>query len=695
MFGFFALSLFLTIYHSIMMEKQEESIMLSLLKQFRIILCLFLIVALNFSHVFSQTPEMMRTYLLNEIAGAKAQWQERYDTLQSREAITEYKNQRRNFLATQLGRMWNRDSALNPKVTKTHNLGTPGKDAYRVEMVVFESTPGFYVSGAVFIPDATRFKPPYPTVLVVCGHSSNGKAYELYQKVPALAASHGLLAMSIDPIDQGERAQRLNEGGKPASVGVAAHNIIGAGSILLGRNTATFEVWDMIRALDYLQSRPDVIPDKIGVTGTSGGGTQTSYIMSLDDRVQVAVPSCYICGLYDKLTRDPGPQDAEQNIFGQLGFGMDHVDYCIMRAPRPTLIETTTDDFFFVDDAWKSYRNAKRIYNRLGLAEQMAIIEDDGGHGWHKNMREASIRWMLRWLAGRDEQIFEADDMPIINPDDFLATPNGQVMLLDGARSAFDLNRDYNNELRALREAKRKNQDKTRFIETVRKVIGVKTREEIVSIVAEPRENGELSVGLTTKEVESFILKAENGKILLPAICFTPQESHGGVTILLNEKGKMIQPEMIQKLLQKGKNVVAVDLRGLGETQSVGSAYYDHKIFGPDGTIFYLAYLLGKTYVGMRTEDLLAVCKWTMEKYSTEKVELCAMGDTTSLVALHAKTIEPDMFSNLILDRNPRSWDDVVQVGCSYYPITNLVHGALLEYDVPDLMNFCQPEIMP
>ncbi|MDR0869196.1 MAG: acetylxylan esterase [Planctomycetaceae bacterium] len=322
----------------------------------------------------SKPPEMMRTFLLNKIAEAKTDWQQRYDQLKTADDIIQYQTERKEFFQHQLGKIWDK-TPLNPQITKTFDKGTPGKDGYRVEMVLFESAPKFYVSAAVFIPDVTRFKPPYPAVLVVCGHSEIGKAYEDYQRVTALAASNGLLAMLVDPIDQGERSQRLNADGTLAAKNVAAHNIIGAGSILLGRNTATFEYWDMVRAVDYLQSRTDVIPDKIGVTGNSGGGTQTSYIMALDDRVTVAAPICYLCGLYDSIFSRKHPQDAEQNIFGQLAFGMDHVDYCIMRAPKPTLLGTVTKDGFPVEDAWKTARNAKRIYDRFGYAEKMSIID--------------------------------------------------------------------------------------------------------------------------------------------------------------------------------------------------------------------------------------------------------------------------------------------------------------------------------
>jgi len=646
-------------------------------------------------HGYNDAPkDRMRTWLLGEIDSARQAWQREYDALKTVDEVQAYQQVRKHFFAEQLGfasddPTWKQRS-LNARVTKTLAAGTPGKDAYRVEMVVFESLPGFYVTGAVFLPDETRFQPPYPAVLVVCGHSATGKAYELYQRVPALAATHGLVAMSIDPIDQGERSQRLTADGRPVAQGTTAHNVIGAGSILLGRNAATFEVWDMRRALDYLQSRPDVNAEQIGVTGTSGGGTQTSYIMALDPRVKVAVPSCYLCGLYDKLTTEPGPQDAEQNIFSQLNFnggpdfagGLDHVDYCIMRAPLPTLMETATSDYFHPSDTWKAFRHVKRIYDRFGYAEKMSIIETEGPHGWHKNLREGSIRWMLRWLAGRDEQIFEAADMPIFDVNEFRVTPDGEVMRLENARSAFDLNRDYNDHLAATREAETVTDEE--LVAQIRSAI--RSRFSRDSAVDRPRFLGDVKnipplLADVASKVTAEIVTVEDGKIPLPMIGFVPQGKTQGAVIYLNDAGKTADMPKIESLLREGKIVLAVDLRGLGEMQAVGPTYFNHKQFGTDGTDFYLAYLLGRTYVGMRTDDLLTIANL---KVGTP-FDVIASGEISGLVALHAKALEPSLIGTVTLETPLRSWHDVVQDGVSPYPITNLVHGALRFYDIPDL----------
>ncbi len=262
---------------------------------------------------------------------------------------------------------------LNAKVT-----GRIACDGYRIEKVIFESRPGLFVTALLYLPET---KPPYPAALVPCGHSKNGKAYDAYQRAPILLARYGIAALCFDPIGQGERSQVFDEAGQPLQGSTLEHTLAGTGSILLGRNIATDLVWDAIRAVDYLQSREDIDASRIGCTGTSGGGTQTSYLMAIDDRIACAAPCCYLTS-FDRLTDTIGPQDAEQNLFAQVACGLDHADYAILMAPRPLLFGAATRDFFDIDGTWDTFRQAKRIYTRLGFPERVDLVEADLPHNF-------------------------------------------------------------------------------------------------------------------------------------------------------------------------------------------------------------------------------------------------------------------------------------------------------------------------
>ena len=194
-----------------------------------------------------------------------------------------------------------------------------------------------------------------------CGHSDNGKAYEGYQRACILLAKNGMAVLCYDPIGQGERIPAARCEGKPAVRGTTEHTMAGIGALLVGRQLASYRIWDGLRALDYLAGRPEVDPTRLGCTGNSGGGTMTAYLMALDDRIAVAAPSCFITSL-ERLFATIGPQDAEQNITGQVAAGMEHADYVTLRAPKPTLLTVGTRDFFDIEGSWDTFREVKLIY---------------------------------------------------------------------------------------------------------------------------------------------------------------------------------------------------------------------------------------------------------------------------------------------------------------------------------------------
>lgn len=178
-------------------------------------------------------------------------------------------------------------------------MGIVQADGYRIEKILFESQPGHHVTGNLYLPATAG---PHPAVLIPCGHSYNGKAAEGYQRVSILMARNGIAAFCYDPIGQGERYQTFAADGTPLSAEyqvnpnslrqlenipgqprfnpVEEHTLIGIGSILVGRNTATYRIFDGMRCVDYLVSRPDILADRIGCTGNSGGGTLTAYLMA-------------------------------------------------------------------------------------------------------------------------------------------------------------------------------------------------------------------------------------------------------------------------------------------------------------------------------------------------------------------------------------------------------------------------------
>jgi len=343
------------------------------------------------------------------------------------DVATWQQRQRASFLAS-LGGLPER-TPLNARVTGQRDCG-----AYRMEKVLFESQPGFVVSALLYLPPGTG---PHPAVLMPCGHTAIAKAGEVYQKASISLVRAGLAVFCFDPIGQGERRHRLPDGTPEFNSPTSEHQLMGISGTPVSLSLARAMIWDGIRALDYLESRKDIRGDRLGCTGVSGGGTMTSYLMALDERVVAAAPACYLTG-FRRLLETLGPQDFEQNLFGQITTGLDHSDYVLMRAPRPVLIMAATQDFFDIQGAWNVFREGKRVYGRLGFPERVELVEADTKHDLAIEMREASARWFRRWLAGQDDA-WQEPAFEILRESEILCTPEGDVLRQPGARSFFEL----------------------------------------------------------------------------------------------------------------------------------------------------------------------------------------------------------------------------------------------------------------
>ena len=571
----------------------------------------------------------------------------------------------RAFFQRALGDLPER-TPLEARVVSVHR-----RDGYRVENVIFASRPNHHVTANLYIPEGRL---PCPGILLPCGHSDEGKASETYQRAAILLARNGMAVLCYDPIGQGERFQRLDDHGKPVIRGTTEHSMAGTGALLVGRELAGYRIWDGMRALDYLASRPEMDPHRLGCTGNSGGGTMTAYLMALDDRIAVAAPSCYITSL-ERLFATIGPQDAEQNITGQVAFGMEHADYITMRAPKPTLLSVGTQDFFDIDGSWITFRECKQIYGRLGFGERVDLFESDEPHGFTGPRRVAVARWMSRWLLRKDEPIDEPKTS-IASITDLLCTASGQVLReFPGERSVFDLNTARAEELRAARPKR----SDVELRNEVRRLIGLAGRR---IAPARPRHLASIEVG--DRRVDKWIFEVEPG-ILVPAIEIASSrvQSHVRKVVRVVEEW----PTSVEQLLKLTDGTILIQPCGMGETQP-GARVNDAKWFGADWKEAFLAFHLGRPLLGQRVVDVLAVLESLDQPVAGQhrRYRLVGVG-AAGPIALHAAFLDDhDRISDVAMERSITSWEDVVKQGVIQMPLSNVVPGALKVYDLPDLV---------
>jgi dienelactone hydrolase len=603
------------------------------------------------------TPEMLSRYLLGE---AQKHFDARRQVVAAlktpAEVVARQKTLRKHFL-----------DAIGPFPEKTPlNARVVGKkkcDGYTLERVVYESRPSHHVTANFYLPAGPG---PFPGVLLPCGHSDNGKAAEPYQRACISMAKHGLAVLCYDPIGQGERVQILDAQGKPAlKSSTAEHTLAGTGALLVGQSAAGYRIWDGIRSLDYLAGRPEVDPKRLGCTGNSGGGTMTAYLMALDDRIVAAAPSCYITSL-ERLFATIGPQDAEQNITGQVAFGMEHADYVTMRAPRPTLVLTATRDFFDITGSWTSFREAKLLYGLLGHGERVDLFEYDSKHGFNKPRREASMRWMRRWLLNKDDAPAEGD-FPIHTDAELQCTRTGQVLEDFKGVSVFGLNQKQS-VLAAKKRAKFLADAGTDGLQ-----------KEVRRLLALPERILPATLYTGSEGVEKPVILEPEPGIYLAGYQRQPPggaDVRKPIVLLLDARGASHlydRESSAARFLKDGSTVYAVDLRGFGASAPKKGGE----------TEAFLAFHIGRPLLGQRVRDILSLVAFFGRNSDFAGVHLVARG-ATGPAALHAALLDPRIKA-VTLENSLISWQSVVDIPLSKGQLGNVVPGVLAYYDLPDL----------
>lgn len=300
--------------------------------------------------------------------------------------------QMRDELRTMLGlNPWPARGDLKPVITGK----VPG-DGYTVEKLEFQSSPGLYVTGDLYVPE--KVTKPLPTILYVCGHalvlengvSMGNKAH--YQHHGSWFARHGYVCLIIDTIELGE-IRGYHHG---------TFNMDRWWWPARGYTPAGVEAWNGIRALDYLETRPEVDRTRIGVTGRSGGGAYSWYIAALDDRIKVAVPTAGITTLKDYVL--DGCIEGHCDCMFMVNSGRWDFDrLAALIAPRPLCIANTDKDPIFpIDGVMEIFNRTRALYKRLGAEEKIGIQIAEGPHADTQPLNTGAFHWFDRFFQGAD-----------------------------------------------------------------------------------------------------------------------------------------------------------------------------------------------------------------------------------------------------------------------------------------------------
>jgi dienelactone hydrolase len=286
---------------------------------------------------------------------------------------------------------WPTRGDLHPVIT-----GTVQGDGYIVEKLHFQSLPGLYVTANLYRP--AEVKEPLPAILYVCGHANvveNGVSLGIktgYQHHGIWFARHGYVCIVLDTIQLGEIRGEHHGTYKFGRWWWAAR----------GYTPAGVEAWNGIRALDYLETRPEVDRTRFGITGRSGGGAYSWWIAGLDDRIKVAVPVAGITTLKNHVL-DGAIEGHCDCMFMVNTERWDFDRVAALVAPRPLLISNSDkDDIFPLDGVLQIYDRTRALYRKLGKEANIGIHLSEGPHKDTQPLNIGAFEWMNRFLKGAD-----------------------------------------------------------------------------------------------------------------------------------------------------------------------------------------------------------------------------------------------------------------------------------------------------
>ncbi|MEO6188923.1 MAG: alpha/beta hydrolase family protein [Ginsengibacter sp.] len=551
------------------------------------------------------------------------------------------------------------------------------KDGYKVQNIIYESQPGFFVTSALFIPDGIKEGSKAPAIIYCSGHSLDGYRNPVYQHVILNLVKKGFVVFGFDPVGQGERLE-YDDFQTWKSVADVEHSYPGVQAFINGASQAGYMTWDGIRAVDYLLTRKEVDGKRIGLTGRSGGGTQTAYIGAMDDRIKALAPENYITN-FTRLIQTVGPQDGEQDLFNGIAHGIDMADFLLVQAPKPILMITTTRDMFSIQGARETAKEVSRIYKAYGKQENFRMTTDDAPHASTKKNRESMYAFFQKSLNNPGDS--SDAEVNILTPKELQVTETGQVSTSLKGETVFSLNRKAAERLVYKLQSSRKN-----FTEHTNNVLASAKK---LSGYQQPKLASEpVFTGRFQKDgyvIEKYFIKGGDDYVI-PYLLMKPANSNHKALLYLHPSGKAKEASPggeIEWFVKKGFTVLAPDLLGTGE-MGPGEFRGDSYIGEVSYNISFLSTLIGKSIVGIQAGD--AVKLVNLLKKETDIQEIYGLAhNEMSAVLLHAAAFDPDI-KRVALIEPYASYRSILMTRL-YNPafVFSTVPGSMQAYDLPDL----------
>lgn len=562
----------------------------------------------------------------------------------SREGFESRRDRVRRTLLDGIGGLPDQPADLAAETTAV--IEQPG---YSVETVVFESRPDFRVTANCYVPAGEG---SFPGVLFLCGHASGAKADPYNQRACIELARNGFVVLIVDPIGQGERRQYIDPAtgeafvGSRAAGGVFEHCYAGQQCFYAGATLARWMLHDDRCALTYLRNRPEVDADRIGVTGTSGGGIQTAFLALIDDRMAATAPCCSVTQREEWL-RTGKRIDAEQVIFGAIPAGFDYDDHVTAAAPKPVCVgAAASDQYFPIEGVHGAIERAREVYGRYDAEERVDLLVADQGHCSVYEFGDRIFEWFCETLdAGAYDPV---EDYPLLSEEALFCTADGNVLVSnDDERTVSDLLRGYVPETGSNEDAEPEASVANSEVGSDARAI----RERVVETLTLDRQGCSLNPRYVARDEEDglgvarvfFKTERDPDAVCTGVLVSDSSASTDSPAVVLYENGTAALPDRrdeVASLAAQHGTVLVFDPRGVGAVRNreIPIPTWVDDYYGIYGTEFKLAYdalLLGESLFGMRVYDACRACEFLQQETDSQSVSLVG-SDTGAYHALYA-----------------------------------------------------------
>lgn len=557
-------------------------------------------------------------------------------------------------------------NSLKPEITRSIQ-----KEGFRMEHIVFQSQPEFYVSSTLFIPDNLSGK--NPAIIYCSGHTFQSYREATYQHVILNLVNKGFIVLAFDPVGQGERLEYFDPETITSSFGNATnkqHIYPGVQGFIAGTTQAMHMICDGIRAVDYLLSRQEVDPERIGIR--VGQGAEPKFLI-LPLLMSVFMP--WLWKITSPTLRDDYlPMVLRmQNKFFLHGIAqvLDHPDLLLVRAPKPTLMITTSRDIFNIQGARETAAELQRIYQSFGKPENFQMVEDDAAHDSTLKNREAMYAFFQKHLDFHGSSADES--VEYLSKEELQVSHSGQMLTSYAGKRIFDLNKESLNELSFPGEE---------IISKAKKLYGYGEPEEKAATMLTGwfQRNGYV--------VEKYLVKGE-GDYWFPYLLMKPEQTTGLAVLYLDPYGKKADAGIggqIEELVRSGAMVLAPDLVNIGEMRH-GDFQGESQYEGQTYTLWFGSLLIGRSIIGIQAGDASRPVRILKEDAGVDEVYGLAKGQMSS-VLLHVANFNPSIKKKALIDPMASFCSIVENIDYNPRNIYFAVAGALQSYDLPQLLAF-------